>query len=87
MFSKIKKLLSQKLPPQKQTSSSIYPSTSMFICHLQLFLTSFLSMSFPPLQLINATPLLTIIRAAFLLYYKSHTPRERPPHAFHARRH
>jgi hypothetical protein len=34
-----------------------------------------------PLQLINAAPLLSSIRAASFLYNISHKPRERPPHA------
>ncbi len=40
--------------------------------------------SFLALPLINADPLRTIIRIASFLYFISHTPKERPPHAFHA---
>jgi len=87
MFFKDQTTTQPKIAPPKTDLSIYHPCTSMFLCHLQLFLTSFPSSSFLPLQFINAGPLLTIIHTAFLLYYKSHTPRERPPHAFHAHCH
>ncbi len=81
-------------PPKNLILSSVYlpiPKNLSSFPSFQFFplasITSFPSSSFPPLRLINAAPFLTIIRTAFLMYYKSHTPREKPPHAFHAHRH
>jgi hypothetical protein len=62
-------------------------SASLFNFHHKLPFPLTQLPSFPPLSLINAAPLLTIIRAAFFLHFTSHTPKEKPPHAFHAHRH
>jgi hypothetical protein len=84
MFLKDQTTTQPKIPPQKTASPSIYPCTSTFICHLQFFTFAQLTLYFGSSMQLHSS---FIIHATFLLYYKSHTPRERPPHAFHARRH
>ncbi len=76
------------LSPHTQQNQNLLLDAQL-LCHATSQALS-LPFSFPPtlppafhsLSLINAAPLLTIIYAASLLYFISHTPRERPPHAF-----
>jgi hypothetical protein len=66
------------MPPKNKNymSSFLFPLSPYHFLFFPLCSSSFL-----PLPLINATPLLTIIRAASFLHYITHKPREKPPHA------